>query len=221
MTSLMQLHFPRAAPVAGAALVAGLALAAAACGSFSTSQATATGGAGPVSPPPNPSASTLPATGTSAPVGAGCTMLPANGRGSISSMSGQRAVTAASGNPQLSVFTSAVRKAGLDKTLNTRQGYTLVIPANSAFASLDRTQIARLRNRGNLVRVVRYHAVPSPVRPAQFASGARPVTLQGKDLTLSKTGSVYKVNGAPVLCGNIKTANATVYIVSKVLLPPG
>jgi uncharacterized surface protein with fasciclin (FAS1) repeats len=29
------------------------------------------------------------------------------------------------------------------------------------------------------------------------------------------------VNGATVLCGNIKTRNATVYIVNKVLLPPG
>ncbi len=29
------------------------------------------------------------------------------------------------------------------------------------------------------------------------------------------------MNGATVLCGNIKTTNATVYIVSKVLLPPG
>jgi uncharacterized surface protein with fasciclin (FAS1) repeats len=32
---------------------------------------------------------------------------------------------------------------------------------------------------------------------------------------------VYKVNGATVLCGNIKTSNATVYIVNELLLPPG
>ena len=40
-------------------------------------------------------------------------------------------------------------------------------------------------------------------------------------MTLSKSGSAYKVNGATVLCGNIKTSKASVYIVSKVLLPPG
>jgi uncharacterized surface protein with fasciclin (FAS1) repeats len=47
------------------------------------------------------------------------------------------------------------------------------------------------------------------------------MTLQGTPLALSKSGSVYKVNGATVLCGNIRTRNATVYIVNKVLLPPG
>jgi uncharacterized surface protein with fasciclin (FAS1) repeats len=217
----MRLLFSRTAPAAGAAFAAVLVLAAAACGSTTTTSATPTGGAGPVSPPPNPSASTLPAAGTAARVGADCAMIPAKGKGSINSMSSQQAVKAASSNPQLSVFTAAVRKAGLDKTLNTRHGYTLVIPANSAFASLSKTQIGHLHNTGNLVRIVRYNAVTSPLSPSQFASGAHPVTLQGKTLTLSRSGSVYKVNGARVLCGNIKTRNATVYIVSKVLLPPG
>ncbi len=148
-------------------------------------------------------------------------MIPNSGQGSISSMSTQQAITAASSNPQLSVFIAAVRSAGLDKTLNARPAYTLMIPANSAFASLSKTQIIHLKNSGDLLNIVRYHALKARVSPQQFASGARPDTLQGKPLTLSKTGSAYKVNGATVLCGNIKTANATVYIVNKVLLPPG
>jgi len=148
-------------------------------------------------------------------------MIPDSGRGSISSMSTQQAITAASSNPQLSVFIAAVRSAGLDKTLNARHAYTLMIPANSAFASLSKTQIIHLKNSGDLLNIVRYHALKARVSPQQFASGAKPATLQGKPLALSKTGSAYKVNGATVLCGNIKTANATVYIVNKVLLPPG
>ncbi len=32
-------------------------------------------------------------------------------------------------------------------------------------------------------------------------------------------GSVYEVNNADVICGNIQTANATVYIINKVLVP--
>jgi uncharacterized surface protein with fasciclin (FAS1) repeats len=148
-------------------------------------------------------------------------MIPNAGNGSISSMSTQQAITAASSNPQLSVFIAAVRSAGLDKTLNARHAYTLMIPANSAFASLSKTQIIHLKNSGDLLNIVRYHALKARVGPQQFASGAKPATLQGKPLTLSKSGSAYKVNGATVLCGNIKTANATVYIVNKVLLPPG
>jgi uncharacterized surface protein with fasciclin (FAS1) repeats len=148
-------------------------------------------------------------------------MIPSKGKGSVGSMSTEQAVKAASTNPQLSVFTAAVRSAGLDKTLNTRRSYTLIIPANSAFAALSKAQIARLHNAAALRKIVSYQAVKGAISPQQFAAGARPATLQGKPLTLSKSGSVYKVNDATVLCGNIKTSNASVYIVSKVLLPPG
>ena len=205
----------RIRPAAVAAL-AGLSLAITGCGSSPTVSATPTGGAGPYVPSPGPAPS-----GAAARVGSDCGMIPAAGNGSIRAMSTERAITAASSNPRLSVFIAAVRTAGLDKTLNARHSYTLVIPANNAFASLSKTQIIHLHNSGELVRVVRYHALKARIGPQQFASGARPATLQGKPLTLSKSGSVYKVNGATVLCGNIETANATVYIVSKVLLPPG
>ena len=148
-------------------------------------------------------------------------MIPNSGHGSASSMSTQQAITAASTNPQLSDFIAAVRSAGLDKTLNARHAYTLMVPANSAFAALSKTQISHLKNPGDLLSVVRYQALKAPISPRQFDSGARPATLQGKPVRLSRSGAGYKVNGATVLCGNIKTANATIYIVSKVLLPPG
>jgi uncharacterized surface protein with fasciclin (FAS1) repeats len=33
-------------------------------------------------------------------------------------------------------------------------------------------------------------------------------------------GSTYEVNSADVVCGNVQTANATVYIINTVLMPP-
>lgn len=38
-------------------------------------------------------------------------------------------------------------------------------------------------------------------------------------IELSKMGAVYEVNKADVICGNIQTANATVYILNSVLTP--
>ena len=32
------------------------------------------------------------------------------------------------------------------------------------------------------------------------------------------TGGTYTVNGTDVVCGNVQTANATVYIISSVLM---
>jgi uncharacterized surface protein with fasciclin (FAS1) repeats len=32
--------------------------------------------------------------------------------------------------------------------------------------------------------------------------------------------STYEINSADVVCGNVQTANATVYIIDTVLMPP-
>ena len=44
-------------------------------------------------------------------------------------------------------------------------------------------------------------------------------TLEGGKVTLAKMGSTYTVNGAKVVCGDVSTANATVYIINSVLMP--
>ena len=45
-------------------------------------------------------------------------------------------------------------------------------------------------------------------------------TVEGGKLTVEKSGDTIKVNGsASVICGNVKTANATVFIIDSVLMP--
>jgi uncharacterized surface protein with fasciclin (FAS1) repeats len=196
-----------------AVLAAGLATAG--CGVSPGPSATPTG----TGPPPG--ARTVPAHQGSGTVGAGCAMIPAHGAGNLRSLGSRPALGAAASNPQLSVFASAVRSAGLTGTLNSGHAATIIIPANSAFAGLTAAGIARLRNHRELRRIVTYQATGRAITPAQFAAGTSPATLEGSTLRLSRAGRDYKVNGATVLCGNIKTAGASLYIVSKVLLPPG
>ncbi len=43
--------------------------------------------------------------------------------------------------------------------------------------------------------------------------------MQGKSLRVTGSGSTIKVNNANMICGGIKTANATVYLIDKVLDP--
>jgi uncharacterized surface protein with fasciclin (FAS1) repeats len=97
---------------------------------------------------------------------------------------------------------------------------TLVAPSNTAFSHVPRTTITMLRSKAGLKKILRYHVVAAPISPAQMASGVSASTLEGSALRFSRTGSVYRVNGATVLCGNIRTANATIYIINKVLTPP-
>ena len=197
----------------GVALIAALlTVTAVGCGTSPPAPASPTGA------PPLPLSSHTPST--TAHIGAGCGFIPAAGAGSFSAMSGQRAATAASGNPQLSVFSSAIRTAALRRELNSMRSSTLFIPVNSAFAELSRMQLNFLHNPAHLVGVVRYQVVPHMVTPAQIARGGSVVTLSGARLALARRGRAYRINQATVLCGNIKTANGTLYVIDKVLLPP-
>ena len=45
-------------------------------------------------------------------------------------------------------------------------------------------------------------------------------TVQGSKLTVTGSGNDLKVNDAGVVCGGIKTANATLYLIDTVLMPP-
>ena len=45
-------------------------------------------------------------------------------------------------------------------------------------------------------------------------------TVQGAQLTVTGDGDHLMVNNANVVCGGIQTANATVYLIDSVLLPP-
>jgi uncharacterized surface protein with fasciclin (FAS1) repeats len=72
---------------------------------------------------------------------------------------------------------------------------------------------------GLLTKVLTYHVVPGRLTPEMLAGNHK--TLNGADLTVAGSGQTFTVNGkAMVVCGNVQTANATVYIIDGVLLPP-
>jgi len=72
---------------------------------------------------------------------------------------------------------------------------------------------------GDEAKILKYHVVAGHVTVAQLAVGKPLTTLEGSTLKPSKMGAVYEVNTADVICGNVQTANATVYIINKVLTP--
>jgi len=53
-----------------------------------------------------------------------------------------------------------------------------------------------------------------------LASGKAIRTLEGATIRPAMISGSYSVNGAQVVCGNVQTANATVYIINTVLMPP-
>ncbi len=158
---------------------------------------------------------------TDAAFGPACASVPTDGAGSLSGMAKDPVATAASNNPALKTLVTAVTAAGLGDTLNTTDDITVFAPADGAFAAMDQATLkaALADPKGLLTAVLTYHVVPGRLSPEQLAGTHK--TLQGGDLTVTGSGEDFTVNGtAKVVCGNVQTANATVYIIDGVLLPP-
>ncbi len=157
---------------------------------------------------------------TDAPFGPGCAAVPADGKGSFSGMAADPVATAASNNPALSTLVTAVTAAGLGDSLNSADGITVFAPTNDAFAAMDKATLdkALADPTGLLTTVLTYHVVSGRLAPDQLAGTHE--TLQGGTLEVTGSGEDFTVNGgAKVVCGNVQTANATVYLIDGVLLP--
>jgi uncharacterized surface protein with fasciclin (FAS1) repeats len=129
--------------------------------------------------------------------------------------------TAASANPALSTLVTAVKAAGLVDTLNSASNITVFAPDNAAFAKIPPATLKKLlANKAELTKILTYHVAPARYTPAQLSSGTGIKTLEGGMVTPAAMGSTYEVNKANVVCGNVQTANATVYIIDSVLTPP-
>ncbi|HEV2452427.1 MAG TPA: fasciclin domain-containing protein [Streptosporangiaceae bacterium] len=158
-------------------------------------------------------------THSTAAFGADCSMVPASGMGSFHTMSMEPVVTAASHNPLLTGFAAAARRAGLTAQLDSLRGITVFAPENSAFTKVSGSAMTMLEHSASLAEILRYHVVSGHETAADLARGMALKTLEGSTVRPSKMGAVYEVNNAHVICGNIQTANATVYIIDTVLMP--
>lgn len=154
------------------------------------------------------------------PFGPGCASVPADGKGSFDGMAKDPVATAASNNKELSTLVSAVKKAGLVDTLNNAENITVFAPTNAAFEKIPKKDLdAVMSDKKMLTDVLTYHVVGKKLTPKDLESGSYP-TLQKSKLTTAGSGEQYKVNKASnVVCGNVPTANATVYLVDTVLMP--
>lgn len=159
-------------------------------------------------------------------VGPGCAAYAEavpDGDGSIEGMSGDPVAVAASNNPMLTTLTAAVSgqlnpEVNLVDTLNGDE-FTVFAPVDEAFAAIDPATIESLKtDTATLTSILTYHVVPGQIEPADIAGTH--TTVQGADLEVTGEGDAWMVNDANVICGGVQTANATVYLIDAVLMPP-
>ncbi len=161
-------------------------------------------------------------------VGPGCADYAAavpDGDGSVAGMAEDPVAVAASNNPLLKTLVAAVSgkvnpKVDLVDTLNGGE-FTVFAPVDDAFkakAVADALPaLQKPKNAGLLTSILTYHVVPGQLAPADVTGNQK--TVQGGTVKVTGSGDSLKVNGANVICGGVKTANATVYLIDQVLMP--
>ena len=133
---------------------------------------------------------------------------------------------AAGNNPLLTTLTAAVSgqlnpDVNLVDTLNGDE-FTVFAPVDDAFAELPKKTVRQLAQPANadlLTQILTYHVVPGQLTPDDIA-GTTQTTVQGGEVEVTGSGNKLQVNDTHVLCGGVQTANATVYLVDGVLMPP-
>ncbi|HVV08880.1 fasciclin domain-containing protein [Amycolatopsis sp.] len=211
--------------LAGIALSAAAALSVAACGS-GTSDSSNAAGSSPLAPSSAPMSSAAMSNGvtTNADVfGPACSQLPqGNSPGSLDSMGPEPVASAASTNPLLTKLVAAVKATNLVDTLNSQQAITVFAPADAAFDKLGDAKFTELaQNPGQLAPILQYHVLPQryDAKGLQAAGSVQTLNTDGGPVKIEGTGDAMTVNGAKVLCGNIPTKNATVFVIDTVLTP--
>jgi uncharacterized surface protein with fasciclin (FAS1) repeats len=206
--------------VAAAGLSALAMFGAVACSSESSSEAAATT---PAAVETTTSAMADPAAN---PVGPGCAAYAEQvptGPGSVTGMAQDPVTVAASNNPMLKTLTQALSgqlnpDVNLVDTLNGGE-FTVFAPTDEAFGKIDPATIEKLKTDAPLLTsILTYHVVPGQASPAQVPGDHK--TVQGANVTVTGEGQSLKVNDAGVVCGGVGTANATVYLIDTVLMPP-
>jgi uncharacterized surface protein with fasciclin (FAS1) repeats len=159
-------------------------------------------------------------------VGSGCAgyaeQVP-EGPGSVTGMAQDPVATAASNNPILTTLTAAVSGklnpgVNLVDTLNGGE-FTVLAPTDDAFAKIDPATLEKLKTDAPLLTsILTYHVIPGQLSPAQVAGKHK--TVEGGEVTVTGAGEALKFDQSGLVCGGVHTANATVYMVDTVLMPP-
>ncbi len=195
----------------------------------------------PADQSPPASAEETPSAEATAPTGSGvtkisdifgpaCDQVPKEGPGSAQGMVNDPVATAASHNPLLTTLVKAVTASNLVDTLNSAPELTVFAPADPAFQALEAQHPGILQElttapdvaspNSKLSKILTYHVVGKRYDSAGIVQAGSLDSLEGAKIKIAGTSAAPTVNGATVLCGNIPTKNATVFVIGQVLSLP-
>jgi len=113
---------------------------------------------------------------------------------------------------------TALGAAGLVDTLKGKGPFTVFAPTDEAFAKIPKADLeALLKDKAKLTAVLTYHVVAGKVMAADVKAG-KVKTVQGSELTISKTSGV-SVDNAKVIKTDIIADNGVIHVIDTVIIP--
>lgn len=214
--------------LAAVGAMAALTVALGACSSSETPSAQAPAPSAPSAAAPSGAASTAGDGVTTIDdiFGPACSQVPTEGEGSAQGMIDDPVATAASNNPLLSTLVTAVGAVpGLADTLNSAEALTVFAPYNGAFEALPAGTVETLvANPDQLAPILQGHVSSTRYDAAGLVEAGSVDVLSGGTVTIGGTAEAPTFDGgngtaATNLCGNVPTANATVFVIDTILMP--
>lgn len=124
--------------------------------------------------------------------------------------------------PDYSVMNAAINRANLGGTFGGAGKYTLFLPDNEAFGTINETVINSYPS-ATVASIVRSHALPTNVFLSDFMQGATTNSLQtGVSLLFTSSPESVKINGsasdpAYINTSDIIATNGVIHVVDRVL----
>ncbi|WP_051966438.1 fasciclin domain-containing protein [Kitasatospora mediocidica] len=149
------------------------------------------------------------------PFGQTCTQLPADGPGSMDSMGGIPVLAAIEQTKDLSTLAGLIKTAKAKDLFDSMDNVTVFAPTDEAFAKLPDAQRKTLGDQAAASDLLRRLIVVRDLHKSDLADHDY-TSVQGAVLKATGSGDDYRVGGAQVLCGSIKTSNARLAMLDQV-----
>ncbi len=138
-------------------------------------------------------------------------------------VSAKNVVQVAIGSKDHTTLVAAVQAADLVNALSNAGPFTVFAPTNEAFAALPAGTVDGLlkpEKKEALVDILQYHVSVGVFKTENMNDGQVIGQVNGGNITITKKGDKFYVNGNAEIKATIPASNGIIYVIDKVLLPP-
>ncbi|MHC4446311.1 MAG: fasciclin domain-containing protein [Planctomycetota bacterium] len=117
---------------------------------------------------------------------------------------------------------TALKAAGLAKSLSGEGPFTVFAPTDAAFAKLPAGTLESLlepQNRHRLIEILKYHVVSGRVYAKDAIGAETAQTLAGSRIRLKLGSAGLLVNDATVIEPDLEASNGVIHVIDQVILP--